>query len=92
MAEQLGVADPSCVKRYTERAKTKFDHQWEIRRERGLQEFTTAEEELRAWVAARSWTSREHSIADLAELFEVSRATVYRVIERAGANSPEIDV
>lgn len=57
MAEQLGVADPSCVKRYTERAKTRFDHQWEIRRERGLKEFTTAEEELRAWVAARSWTS-----------------------------------
>jgi len=57
MAEQLGVADPSCVKRYTARAKTKFDHQWEIRREHGLKEFTTAEEELRAWVAARSWTS-----------------------------------
>jgi len=34
----------------------------------------------------------EHSIADLAELFEVSRATVYRVIERAGANKPEADV
>ncbi|MEU4038699.1 helix-turn-helix domain-containing protein [Streptomyces collinus] len=25
----------------------------------------------------------EHSIADLAELFSVSRATVYRVLERA---------
>ncbi|WP_045878758.1 Tn3 family transposase [Pseudofrankia sp. DC12] len=59
MAEQLGVADPSCVMKYTARAKTKFDHQWEIRRERGLKEFTTAEEELRAWVAARSWTSSD---------------------------------
>ena len=28
-------------------------------------------------------TAGEHSIADLAELFEVSRATVYRVLERA---------
>jgi DNA invertase Pin-like site-specific DNA recombinase len=27
----------------------------------------------------------EHSIADLAELFEVSRATVYRVLDRANA-------
>ena len=30
VAGQLGVADPSQVKRYTERTKTRFDHQWEI--------------------------------------------------------------
>jgi DNA invertase Pin-like site-specific DNA recombinase len=30
-------------------------------------------------------TAGEHSIADLAELFEVSRATVYRVLDRANA-------
>jgi hypothetical protein len=57
VSEQLGITDPSQVKRYTERAKTKLDHQWEIRRVYGLQEFTAAEAELRAWVAARSWTS-----------------------------------
>ncbi|MGH3237781.1 MAG: DUF4158 domain-containing protein, partial [Streptosporangiaceae bacterium] len=57
VAGQLGIADPSCVKRYTERAKTKLDHQWEIRRVYGLKEFTDVEAELRAWVAARSWTS-----------------------------------
>ncbi|TMR30345.1 Tn3 family transposase [Actinomadura geliboluensis] len=57
VAEQLEVADPSAVKRYTERAKTKLDHQWEIRRAHGLKEFTAAEAELREWVAARSWTS-----------------------------------
>jgi Domain of unknown function (DUF4158) len=57
VAGQLGVADPSFVKRYTERTKTRFDHQWEIRRAFGLREFTGAEAELRAWVAARSWTS-----------------------------------
>lgn len=34
VAEQLGIADPSCVKKYTERTKTRFDHQWEIRRVR----------------------------------------------------------
>lgn len=59
VSEQLGVADPSVVKRYTERAKTKLDHQWEIRRVYGLREFTAAEAELREWVAARSWTSRD---------------------------------
>ncbi|MFE2424850.1 helix-turn-helix domain-containing protein [Streptomyces hokutonensis] len=29
----------------------------------------------------------EHTIADLAELFSVSRATVYRVLERARVDS-----
>jgi hypothetical protein len=57
VAGQLGVADPSCVKRYTERTKTRFEHQWEIRRVYGLKEFAATEGELRAWVAARSWTS-----------------------------------
>lgn len=57
VAGQLGIDDPSCVKRYTERDKTRFDHAWEIARVRGLKEFTEAEAELRGWVAARSWTS-----------------------------------
>jgi TnpA family transposase len=41
IAEQLGVADASMVKRYTERAKTKLDHQWEIRRVYELAAVTT---------------------------------------------------
>jgi TnpA family transposase len=57
VSEQLGITDPSQVKRYTERAKTKLDHQWEIRRVYGLEEFSSVEGELRAWVTARSWTS-----------------------------------
>jgi TnpA family transposase len=57
VSEQLEIADPSTVKRYTERAKTKLDHQWEIRRVYGFKEFGAVEAELRAWVAARSWTS-----------------------------------
>src|SRR5437868_8863508 len=57
VAGQLEVADPSVVKRYTERAKTKLDHQWEIRRVHGLTGFSAAEAELREWVSARSWTS-----------------------------------
>jgi Domain of unknown function (DUF4158) len=51
------VADPSQVKRYTERMKTRFDHQWEIRRVYGLKEFAEVETEFVDWAAARSWTS-----------------------------------
>lgn len=57
VAGQLGVADPSQVKKYTERVKTRSDHQREIRRVYGLREFAEAEAELAGWVAARSWTS-----------------------------------
>jgi hypothetical protein len=46
-AGQLGIADPSCVKRYTGRDKTRFDHGWEIQRACGLKEFTDAEEQAR---------------------------------------------
>jgi TnpA family transposase len=57
VAGQLGVADPSQVKQYTERTKTRFDHQWEIRRVYGLREFADVEAEFADWVTARSWTS-----------------------------------
>jgi len=57
VAGQLGISDPSQVKKYTERAKTRFDHQREIRRACGLREFAEAEADLAGWVAARSWTS-----------------------------------
>jgi hypothetical protein len=57
VAAQLGVVvDASRVKRYTERTKTRFDHQWEIRQARGLREFAEAEVEFAGWAAARSWT------------------------------------
>jgi hypothetical protein len=52
VAWQLGVADPSPVKQYTERTKTRFDHQWEIRRVYRLREFADAEAEFAGWVAA----------------------------------------
>jgi TnpA family transposase len=56
-AGQLGIADPAVVKRYTERVKTKSDHQQEIRRKYGLRDFADAEAELAGWMAARAWTS-----------------------------------
>jgi hypothetical protein len=52
VAEQLGVEDPSQVKRYTERRPTPFDHQREIRRAYEWKDFVSVEEEFAAWVAA----------------------------------------
>src|SRR5689334_7130811 len=57
VAGQLGLVDPAVVKRYTERVKTKSDHQQEIRRKYGLRDFADAEAELAGWMAARAWTS-----------------------------------
>jgi hypothetical protein len=47
VAEQLGIEGASCVKRYTERSKTAFDHAWEIQRVYELKDFTQVEGELR---------------------------------------------
>jgi hypothetical protein len=41
--QQLGMTDPSRVKRYTEREHTRFDHQWEIKKDRGYREFCDAD-------------------------------------------------
>jgi hypothetical protein len=57
LAEQLGVADPSCVKRYTERRTTRFEHAEEIKAAYGLREFAEVDKDLAEWVDARVWTS-----------------------------------
>ena len=57
VAAQLEVAAASRLKRYTERAKTRFEHQWEIRQASGLRAFAEAAAEFAGWAAARSWTS-----------------------------------
>ncbi len=49
--QQLGMANPSKVKRYTEREHTRFDHQWEIKKDCGYREFGDAEEEFTKWAA-----------------------------------------
>ena len=55
LAEQLGIEDPTCVKRYTDREKTKLEHAWEIQREYGLTPFAEVEPELMAWIADQAW-------------------------------------
>lgn len=59
VAEQLGVTDASCVKRYTERRSTRFDHQGEIVQTYGYRPFAQAAGQLERWVADRAFTSGE---------------------------------
>jgi len=64
VALQVGMADPSQVKQYTERTKTRFDHQWEIRRACGLREFADVERSSSAgW--RRACGRREMAQGDL---------------------------
>ena len=57
VAEQIGVADPSCLKRYLERRATRFEHQAEIAATYGYASFASAREELVGWLDALVWTS-----------------------------------
>ncbi|MEV6868811.1 DUF4158 domain-containing protein [Streptosporangium subroseum] len=59
LAAQLDIADPSCVKRYTERRNTRFEHAEEIRKAGSLTHFSEVEDELTAWVDARAWMFEE---------------------------------
>jgi hypothetical protein len=55
LAEQLEIADPSGVKRYTDREKTKLEHAWEIQQAYGLKPFGELESELSAWIVDQAW-------------------------------------
>ena len=57
LAGQLEIADPSCVKRYTERRNTPLEHRDEIKAAGGLREFPEAEDEFARWVRARAWNT-----------------------------------
>ena len=57
VAAQLGMADPSCVKRYTERDKTRLEHQWEIAGVDGFASFASAEAGLVQWLDDQAWTT-----------------------------------
>ncbi len=57
VAGQLEIADPSCVKRYTEREKTRLGHMWEIQQAFGLRDFASCEAELTAKLQARAWNT-----------------------------------
>ncbi|MGH3755630.1 MAG: DUF4158 domain-containing protein [Pseudonocardiaceae bacterium] len=57
LAEQLGIDDPSCLKRYSQREPTHREHAGGIARVFELRDFSEVEAELTAWVDARAWTS-----------------------------------
>lgn len=57
LAGQLGIADPSCVRRYAERPHTPLEHRYEIKAAGGLREFAEAEAEFGLWVWARAWNT-----------------------------------
>jgi hypothetical protein len=65
LAQQLGIDDPSCVKQYVERAKTSYEHSWEIRRWFGYHEFEDRQwaRKFRTFLYGRAWTHPEGPVA-----------------------------
>ncbi|MBB4940024.1 TnpA family transposase [Streptosporangium album] len=60
LAAQLGIEDPSVMKRYTERAKTAYEHAWEIRNAYGYHPFEDHEwgRKFRAFLHGRALRGR----------------------------------
>lgn len=61
LAGQLGIEDPSVVKRYTERPKTAYEHAWEIRDAYEYHEYDDPEwsRRFRTFLHGRAWTHAE---------------------------------
>lgn len=59
LAVQLEIEDVSCVKEYTERLKTAYEHAWEIRDAYGYHPFEdhTQGRRFRAFLHGRAWTA-----------------------------------
>jgi len=65
LAGQLGVEDPSCVKRYIERQMTPYEHSWEIRDVCGYAGYEDREwgRRFRTFLHGRAWTHAEGPVA-----------------------------
>lgn len=65
LAVQLGIEDPSVVKRYAERRQTAYDHAWEIRDAYGYHQFEDPEwgRKFRTFLHGRAWTHAEGPVA-----------------------------
>ncbi|GAQ50280.1 DUF4158 domain-containing protein [Streptomyces acidiscabies] len=61
LAAQLGIEDPSVVKRYTERPKMAYEHAWEIRDAYEYHEYEDPEwsRRFRTFLHGRAWTHAE---------------------------------
>ncbi len=65
VAEQLGIDDPSCVKKYAQRPQTAYEHSWEIRDAYGYRTFEdqAVAQEFARFLAGRAWTQAEGPVA-----------------------------
>jgi len=65
VASQLEIADPSAIKRYTERKPTAYEHSWEVRDAYGYRDFHDEQVLARfgEFLAARAWTHAEGALA-----------------------------
>ncbi|BFO18266.1 hypothetical protein SHKM778_46540 [Streptomyces sp. KM77-8] len=61
LAEQLGIEDASCVKRYPERRRTPYEHAYEIQQHFSYRDFTDRKwgREFRGFLYGRAWTHAE---------------------------------
>ena len=68
LAEQLGIADPSCLKEYGERDGTARTHAGEFQEAGGWRDFAEVRDELSVWLDARAWTTGDgpKSLSDAA--------------------------
>ncbi|MEO3863255.1 Tn3 family transposase [Acrocarpospora sp. B8E8] len=57
LAEQLGVADASCLKLYAQREQTHREHAGKIQKALGLKDFAAVEAELSVWIDKRAWVT-----------------------------------
>ncbi|MFI7648105.1 DUF4158 domain-containing protein [Micromonospora sp. NPDC049460] len=59
LADQLEIEDVSCVKEYTERLKTAYEHAWEIRDAYGNHPYEDHAQgrRFRAFLHGRAWTA-----------------------------------
>jgi TnpA family transposase len=64
LAEQLRIEDPSCVKQYTGRKQTAYDHAWEIRDAYGYKVYEDREmgRRFRTFLHGRAWILAEGSV------------------------------
>ena len=98
LAEQLGISDPSCLKAYIGREKTRFEHQWEIAREYGWRDFADAENELARWIDDRAWITGDGpgTVFDAAvgwlrerQVVLPAASTLARLVGRVGEEATE---
>jgi Domain of unknown function (DUF4158) len=97
VAEQLDV-DPSVVRRYLERRRTRFEHAEEIKAFEGLRDFAAVSGELEQWAIARAWMTGDGPRAIFTEAVGWLRerdvllpgvTTLARLVARARADGDE---